>query len=67
MGHGIAAIEVKRQRGVMVVNGLGRTPRGQKYIKKSIPIEDTKGDTKKLKAEIARAVKELMPEEGSSG
>ncbi len=60
MSHGIGAIQVKRERGVLVVQGLGRTPRGQKYIKATIPIAAPKMSDKNFKSEMTAAVTEMM-------
>jgi len=58
-------IQVKRSRGKLQVQGIGRTPKGAKFIKKSegLVVKDI-GD-KDFKAELATAVGKLYVEEGS--
>lgn len=59
----IGTIHVKRARGKLVVQGEGRTDRGQKYIidVKKLDVE-TPGDPQ-FKAELALAVKEMIGRE----
>jgi hypothetical protein len=56
------AIEVKRERGVIVVNALGRTPSGTKFIKAKKALKATKFSDKTFKAEMIAAVEELLGE-----
>lgn len=63
MTVGIAQIHVKRQRGKLVVQGMGQTPRGQKYIKRSEDIAAPKMTDKEFKAELATAVAKLYGSE----
>lgn len=60
MTTGIATVEVRIKRGTLVVQGLGRTTRGQRYIKKAVPITSVKMSDKKFKDELAAAVTELL-------
>lgn len=60
MANGIGTVEVKRQRKALTIMGMGQTPRGQKFIKKSIPITAPRMNDKKFKAELAAAVEELL-------
>lgn len=63
MANGIGTIQVKRERGKLVVQGLGRTPRGQKYIKATIPIPAPTMAAKEFKAELTQAVTEMMAQQ----
>lgn len=58
-----AQIAVKKERGVMVVNAMGRTPSGRPYIKASKTLTVTSITDKKFKDEMAAAVKELLDSE----
>lgn len=60
MASGVGTIEVKKMKGKMVVSGLGRTARGQKFIKKAISLEATSTTDPKFKAEQATAVAEIL-------
>lgn len=60
MAKGIAQVVVRRQRGKLNVQGLGQTPRGQSYIKKSVVIEAATMADKNFKAELSDALKELF-------
>ena len=59
MATGIGTVEVRKRHGVMVVVALGRTPRGQKYIKKELKLKAKSSQDPKFKAELATAVAEL--------
>lgn len=60
MANGVVAIEVKRSRGTMVVTATGQTPRGQKYLKQSIPLKVKSPADPDFKGELSAAVSELM-------
>lgn len=53
-------IEVKKMRGKMTIIGLGKTPRGQRYIKRAIQTEATSSADPKFKAEQTAAVEKLF-------
>lgn len=53
-------INIKKSRGRMVVQALGRTPRGQKYVKGSKVLNATSIADPKFKEEMAAAVDELL-------
>jgi hypothetical protein len=62
MARGIATVEVKRSHGKMIVQGLGRTPRGQKFIRYTTGLE-AKGPTDKLfKTQMAQAISRMFAE-----
>ena len=65
MTVGIAQIHVKRQRGKLVVQGMGQTPKGQKYIKASEELSVSNIGDKDFKAQMSAAVGKLLAEEGS--
>ena len=60
MGKGIAQIHVRKMKGHMTVFAMGQTPRGQKYIKSSVPLSAIAPNDKNLKGEIASAVEEML-------
>ena len=60
MSETYGTVEVKRTRGKMTIIGLGRTGRGQRYIKKVVPTEATTPTDPKFKAEQATAVAKLF-------
>lgn len=53
-------IDIKKAHGLIVVNAKGRTGRGQSFIKASrtLPLVDI--SDKKFKAEMAKAVSEML-------
>lgn len=59
----VGQVHVKRQRGVLVVQGMGQTPRGQKYVKKTVEIDAGKVTDKDFKGKQAAAVAELFESE----
>lgn len=56
----VASIDVRRQHGVLVVQATGRTAKGQRYIKGSIPLTVKSARDPKFKAEMTAAVEELL-------
>jgi hypothetical protein len=60
MATGIRAIEVKRSKGVLRVTAIGETPKGQRILKKSIPLSVESPANPKFKKELADAVYEIM-------
>jgi hypothetical protein len=62
MGNGLASVEVKKVRGKLTVIGVGRTMRGRKYFKDSIPTKATRTSDPKFKGELATAVDQLFAE-----
>lgn len=62
MANGIGTIQVKTERGTLVVQGLGRSPRGTKYIKETLALKVTTMASKDFKAQMSTAVKEMMAE-----
>lgn len=67
MGHGIATIEIRRKGSELIVNALGRTPRGQRYIKNSRTLTVSSLASSGAKAEFARAVNEMMAQQTIEG
>lgn len=63
MTHHSSAVEVRRSRGVLVVNGLGKTPRGQRFIAKQVKLKATDMGSKEFKSELAAAVAEIIGSE----
>lgn len=60
MTSGIADIHVKVQRKKLTVMGMGKTNRGQRYIRASKDLAVEKMSDEKFKAELATAVTELI-------
>lgn len=59
MGQKNATIHVRRQRGKLVVQGQGKTPRGTKFIRKEVPVKATKMSDPEFKGELLKAVDEI--------
>lgn len=60
MGHGIAAIHVRMERGKPTVVGIGQTPRGRSFIRASKTLECPTFSSKNFKQEMATAVEEML-------
>ncbi len=60
MANGIGTVEVRKARGKVVVQGLGRTPRGTKFIRKTTVLDVTDITDKKFKGEMTAAVNEML-------
>ncbi len=58
-----AAVEIKEAGGKLFVLAIGRTTRGQRYIKDAKAISVQSMRDKKFKTEMAQAVKELLESE----
>lgn len=63
MTHHSGAIEIRKQRGRLVVNGIGRTPRGQKFIAKQVKLTVKDMGDPAFKSEMASAVNEILGRE----
>jgi len=50
----------RKERGVIVVQGMGRTPKGQTYVKASVPLTVTSVSDPLFKAEMKTAVEKLL-------
>lgn len=60
MSKGYAQIHLKKVRGVLEVQGFGQTPRGSKFLKKSVPLTSKSPGNEKFKGELLSAVEELL-------
>lgn len=60
MASGIGTIQVKRERGKLVLQGLGKTPRGQKFIRDTEPLSAKNMDSPSFKADLSDAVKDML-------
>lgn len=60
MTFGLGTIQMKKQRGVLVIEGLSATPRGQKFVAKSIKLSVKSPADPKFKSELKTAVEELL-------
>lgn len=63
MAAGIGTVEVRRARGKLVVQGLGKTARGTRYIRQTIPLSVHKTSDKDFKKQLATAVTEMLAQE----
>ncbi len=62
MTAGIGTVAVKRARGGLEVNGLGKTPTGQNYIKAREPLQVKSMADPQFKTELAQAVAKMFAE-----
>lgn len=60
MAVGIGRVEVKSTRGKLELQGLGQTPKGQKFVRKTVPINSKGPSEKGFKNALELAVKELL-------
>ena len=60
MATGIATIQLKRRKGHPTILAMGKTPRGQSYLKEMRPLKVTSTKDKDFKKELAEAVKDLL-------
>lgn len=60
MSSGIASVEVRKTKKGLEVLAMGRTPRGQKYVKAKKALEAKSPSDPKFKAELDSAIKELF-------
>lgn len=67
MRSGVSGLRFKKERGRMVVQTLGRTARGQRYIKETIEIEAAGPGDPKFKGELSAAVIQLLRTPGDAG
>lgn len=54
-----ASVRVRKERGVMVVQGMGKTSKGQTYVKAAIRLTATSMSDPQFKAEMKTAVEKL--------
>lgn len=62
MANTFAAVEVRRMRGNLVLVGIARTPRGQRYIKAQVPIDASSMTDPDFKTKMIEAAKKLVGE-----
>lgn len=62
MAIGIGTVQVKRERGVLVVQGLGQTPRGQNYIKDTKSLEVKGSSDPQFKGKLTAAIAQMFTE-----
>lgn len=60
MASGIQLVQTVTKRGVFIVQGMGRAPKGQQFIIEQIPLSTTPKDGEKFKAEQKAAVEKLL-------
>lgn len=60
MAKGIGTVEIRRERGKLVLQGKGQTPRGTKYIKAIEDIATKRVSDPEFKEEMAAAVGKLL-------
>lgn len=61
MHHKVIAIRVKGKGDELVVESLGQSPRGTRYIIQTIKIDTAALTPKSLKAEVEKAALQLIP------
>ncbi len=62
MANGIGTVHVRRQRGKLVVQGDGKTPRGQSYIKETDALTASSMSDPAFKGQMGQAVDKMLPE-----
>lgn len=67
MAVGIGTIQVKRERGKLVVQGLGKTPRGQKFIKDTEVLGVKSPADPDFKTQLGAAVSKMLAESSPPG
>lgn len=60
MTNGIGRIEVRTERGKLVLQGLGKTPRGQNFIRETIDLGVKTSEDPEFKAHLATAVVKML-------
>jgi hypothetical protein len=60
MPYGFGTIHVKRERGALVVQGDGKTPRGGSYIRATKVLKASQMGSKTFKGDMAIAVDEML-------
>lgn len=60
MASNIGKVEVKRERGKLVVQGSGETPRGKAFIRSTVVLAAERTTDPAFKEEISAAVKEML-------
>lgn len=63
MSERYGTIQVKRMRGEVVLMGMGKTGRGQRYIKKTVAIDVKNMRSKNFKGQLKTAVDKLFNSE----
>lgn len=66
MGIGIGTVEVKKSRGEMVVQGLGQSSRGTKFIKDRVPLGVKSSADPEFKGKLAAAITKMFTESPSA-
>lgn len=61
MLKGVADVHVRKQRGKLVVQMRGKTPRGHSVIKGTIPLTGSELTAKNLKAELPALLSQVDP------
>lgn len=65
MATGIATIHVRRRRKKVSVIGMGRSPRGQKFVRQIIELQVESLDDPKFKEQMQAAVEQMLPQVAS--
>lgn len=63
MANGIGTVQVKRNHGELVVQGLGQTPRGQKFIRDTKRLGVKSSTDPQFKAKLKAAVEQMLAQE----
>lgn len=63
MSYGIGTVHIRMQRGELVVQGDGQTPRGQRYIKRTVELGVPSMASPGFKSALAAKVNELLAQQ----
>jgi hypothetical protein len=61
MGNGIAAIHLRKSHGILVVQAMGQTGRGQRFLKQAVELQAKDPKDPQFKTQLAAAVETLDP------
>ncbi len=67
MASGFGTIQVKISRGTLTVQGMGETPRGQRYIRQSERLKASRISDPQFKSEMAAAIAKLFDQSSAPG
>lgn len=59
MSNTLSSIEIKRRRGVLTLVGFAQSPKGKKFIKKTVDLAAVDITDPGFKAELSAAVEKL--------
>lgn len=62
MGLNFGTVQMKRKHGRLEIQSLGRTPRGQQFLRRSIPIDSKSPADPDFKPQLRQAVEAIFAE-----